>query len=140
MIPLVYVLVLIPSAFAQTSEQIEDIVESGVDSMLDKLTDNIDLTEENFLNATEDETEELTESGKNMISEIFDLFFASHHFATSTVNWLSPYEIEGFVVWIIAGAIAVFFALSIMKRIALHIFIFIVVTLVIVAIAVYFYL
>ena len=139
MIPLVYVLVLIPSAYGQ-SEQIEDLVETGIDTMLDRLTENIDLDEQNFLNATEEETEELHESGKNMISEVIDLFFASHDFATDTVNWLSPYEIEGFVVWIIAGAIAVFFALSIMKRIAIHIFVFIVVTLAIVAIAIYFYL
>lgn len=139
MIPLVYVLVLIPSAYGQ-SEQIEDLVETGIDTMLDRLTENIDLDEQNFLNATEEETEELQESGKNMISEVIDLFFASHDFATDTVNWLSPYEIEGFVVWIIAGAIAVFFALSIMKRIAIHIFVFIVVTLAIVAIAIYFYL
>lgn len=139
MIPLVYVLVLIPSAYGQ-SEQIEDLVDSGIDTMLDRLTENIDLDEQNFLNATEEETEELQESGKNMISEVIDLFFASHDFATDTVNWLSPYEIEGFVVWIIAGAIAVFFALSIMKRIAIHIFVFIVVTLAIVAIAIYFYL
>ncbi len=130
---------LIPSAYGQ-SEQIEDLVDSGIDTMLDRLTENIDLDEQNFLNATEEETEELQESGKNMISEVIDLFFASHDFATDTVNWLSPYEIEGFVVWIIAGAIAVFFALSIMKRIAIHIFVFIVVTLAIVAIAIYFYL
>ena len=134
-----YVLVLIPSAYGQ-SELIEDLVETGVDTMLDRITDNIDLSEENFLNATEEETEQLQESGKNMLSEILDLFFASHDFATDTINWLSPYQIEGFVVWIIAGAIAVFFALSIMKKIAIHIFIFIVVTLTIVAIAIYFYL
>jgi len=140
MIPLVYVLVLIPSAFGQIPDQIDEFMDEGIDEVIDKITENLDFDQENFLNATEEETEALKESGKNMISEIFDLFFASHEFATDTVNFLSPYTIEGFIVWIIAGAIAVFFALSIMKRIAIHIFIFIVVTLVIVAILVFFYL
>ena len=80
LIPLVYVLVLIPSAFAQTGDQVEGMIEEGVDTLIDEITDNIDLDQENFLNATEEETEALKHSGKDMLSEVFDLFFASSGF------------------------------------------------------------
>ncbi len=137
-ISIVYVSLLIPSAFAQ-SEQIEQFVEEGIESMVEGFTDDLDFSDPNLLNATEEETEELMDSGLEMVGSSIDLLKSAHHFATSLIKFLSPYTIPDLIVWIIGGAIAMILLLSILKRIAIHIVILTVITLLVVAILVYFY-
>lgn len=129
---------LIPSSFAQ-SEQIEEFVEEGIESMINEFTDDLDFSNPNLLNATKEETDELKDSGLEMLGSSIDLLKSAHHFATSLINFLSPYTIPDLIVWIIGGAIAVILLLSVLKRIAIHIVILTVITLLIVAILVYFY-
>ena len=137
-ISIVYVSLLIPSAFAQ-SEQIEQFVEEGIESMVEGFTDDLDFSDPNLLNATEEETGELMDSGLEMVGSSIDLLKSAHHFATSLINFLSPYSIPDLIVWIIGGAIAMILLLSILKRIAIHIVILTVITLLVVAVLVYFY-
>jgi len=137
-ISLVYVSLLIPSAYAQ-AEQIEEFVEEGIETMIDDFTDDLDFSDPNLLNATEEETEELKDSGLEMLGSSIELLKSSHHFATSLINFLSPYTIPDLIVWIIGGAIAVTLLLSLLKRIAIHIVILTVITLLVVALLVYFY-
>ncbi len=129
---------LIPSAFGQT-EEIEDFVEEGIASLVDDFTDDLDFSDPNLLNATEEETEELKDAGLEMIGSSIDLLKTAHHFATSLINFLSPYTIPDLIVWIIGGAIAVILLLSVLKRIAFHIVILTIITLLVVALLVYFY-
>jgi len=129
---------LIPSAFAQTQE-IEEFVEEGIGSLIDDFTDDLDFSDPNLLNATEEETEELKDAGIEMIGTSIDLLKSAHHFATSLIKFLSPYTIPDLIVWIIGGAIAVILLLSLLKRIAIHIVILTIITLLVVALLVYFY-
>lgn len=137
-VSLVYVSLLIPSAFAQTQE-IEEFVEEGIGSLIDDFTDDLDFSDPNLLNATEEETEELKDAGIEMIGTSIDLLKSAHHFATSLIKFLSPYTIPDLIVWIIGGAIAVILLLSLLKRIAIHIVILTIITLLVVALLVYFY-
>jgi len=137
-ISIVYVSLLIPSAFAQ-SEQIEEFVEEGIESLVDDFTDDLDFSDPNLLNATEQETEELKDAGLEMLGSSIDLLKSAHGFATSLIKFLSPYTIPDLIVWIIGGAIAVILLLSVLKRIAIHIVILTIITLLVVAILVYFY-
>ena len=137
-VSLVYVSLLIPSAFAQTQE-IEEFVEEGIGSLIDDFTDDLDFSDPNLLNATEEETEELKDAGIEMIGTSIDLLKSAHSFAVSLINFLSPYTIPDLIVWIIGGAIAVILLLSLLKRIAIHIVILTIITLLVVALLVYFY-
>jgi len=137
-ISIVYVSLLIPSAFAQ-SEQIEEFIEGGIESIVDEFTEDLDFTDPNLLNATESETEALKDSGLEMVGTGIDFFKTSHGFAQDLIQFLSPVHVDEFILFIVAGAIAVVIALSLIKRIAIHLIIFVVITLLIIALLVYFY-
>jgi len=129
---------LIPSAYAQ-SEQIEDFIEGGIEKMVDEFTEDLDFSDQNLLNATETETEELKDSGLEMVGTGIDMFKSSHHFAEALIQWLSPVHVDEFILFLVAGAIAVIIAISLIKRIAIHLIIFVVITLLIIAFLIYFY-
>lgn len=136
-VSLMYVSLLIPSAYAQT--EVEDFIEEGIESMIDDFTKDLDFSEQNMLNATQEETEELKEAGLEMIDIGIELIKTSHHFSTALINWLSPYTIPDLIVSIIAGVIAFIITLSVLKRIAFHIMLLTVIILLIVGLLVYFY-
>ncbi len=138
LVSLVYVSLLIPTAFAQ-GEQIEEFVEEGVETMIDEFVGELDFTDPNLLNATEDETEALKDSGLEMVGVGIDLLKISHGFSQDLIQFLSPVDVPEFVLFLVAGAIAFFIAISIIKRLAIHITIMVVVTLIIVAVLIYFY-
>ena len=137
-ISLVYVSLLIPTAFAQTDE-VENFIEGGIETMVDEFTDDLDFSNPNMLNATEEETEKLKDSGLEMVGSGIDFFKTSHHFAEDLIQFLSPVHVDEFILFLIAGAIAVVIALSLIKRIAVHLLIFVVLTLLVVALLIYFY-
>ena len=137
-ISLVYVSLLIPTAFAQTDE-VENFIEGGIETMVDQFTDDLDFSNPNMLNATEEETEKLKDSGLEMVGSGIDFFKTSHHFAEDLIQFLSPVHVDEFILFLIAGAIAVVIALSLIKRIAVHLLIFVVLTLLVVALLIYFY-
>jgi len=137
-ISLVYVSLLIPSAYGQ-AEQLEGLVEEGIETIADDFVDELDFSDPNFLNVTEEEAENLKDSGLEMLDSSIEMLKSTHHFAQALIDLLSPYTIPDLLVSIIAGAIAVILFLSIMKRIAIHVMILTVIVLVIVALLVYFY-
>lgn len=138
LVSLVYVSLLIPSAFAQ-GEQIEEFVEEGVETMVNEFVDDLDFTDPNLLGATEHETEALTESGLEMVGSSIDMLKTSHTFAEDLIQFLSPVEVPEFILFLVAGVIAFIIALSLIKRLAIHITIMVVITLLIVGILIYFY-
>lgn len=135
---IVYVSLLIPSAYAQ-SEQIEEFIEGGIESMVDEFTEDLDFSDPNMLNATEQETENLKDSGLEMVGTGIELIKTSHGFAQDLIQFLSPVEVDEFLLFIVAGAIALIIAVSLLKRIAIHIMIFVVITLLIVGLLIFFY-
>ena len=137
-VSIVYVSLLIPSAFAQ-GEQIEGFIEDGVETMVNEFTKDLDFSDPNLLNATKEETENLTDSGLEMIGSGIDLFKSSHHFAENLIQFLSPVHVDQFILFLVAGAIAIILGLSLLKRIAIHLLIFVVLSLVVVALIIYFY-
>jgi len=125
-------------AYAQELEdEIADIVGEGVGDLVDRLTDDIDFTDENFLNVTEEEAEDIKDSGQDVMKETIDLFLSVKEFAKDGVRLISPYAISDFLLTIIAFAFAVVFILSIMKAIGKHIFIMLMIGLSIVALFVF---
>ncbi len=135
---IVYVSLLIPSAYAQ-SEQIEEFVEGGIETIVDEFTEELDFSDPNLLNATEQETENLKDSGLEMVGTGIDLLKTSHGFAQDLIQFLSPVHVDEFLLFIVAGAIAVVIAISLIKRIAIHIMIFVVITLLIIGLLIFFY-
>ncbi len=135
---IMYVSLLIPSAYAQ-SEQIEDFVEGGIETIVDEFTEELDFSDPNLLNATEEETENLKDSGLEMVGTGIDLLKTSHGFAQDLIQFLSPVHVDEFLLFIVAGAIAVVIAISLIKRIAIHIMIFVVITLLIIGLLIFFY-
>ncbi len=133
-----YVSILFPSAYAQ-GDQIEDFVEGGIEKMVDEFTADLDFTDPNMLNATEGETEDLKDTGLEMVGSGIEMFKSSHHFAESLIQWLSPVHVDEFLLYLVAGAIAVIIAISLIKRIAIHLIIFVVITLLIIALLIFFY-
>ena len=137
-ISVVYVSLLIPSAFGQ-AEEIEHFIEGGVETMVDQFTDELDFSNPNMLNATEEEAEALKESGLELFGSGIEFFKASHHFSEDLIQILSPVHVHEFILFLVAGAIAVVISLSILKKISVHLLIFVVITLAIVALLIYFY-
>ena len=135
---IVYVSLLIPSAYAQ-AEQIEEFVEGGIETIVDEFTEELDFSDPNLLNATEQETENLKDSGLEMVGTGIDLLKTSHGFAQDLIQFLSPVHVDEFLLFIVAGAIAVVIAISLIKRIAIHIMIFVVITLLIIGLLIFFY-
>jgi len=129
---------LIPSAYAQ-SEQIEEFVEGGIEQIVDEFTQDLDFSDPNMLNATEQETENLKDSGLEMVGTGIELIKTSHGFAEDLILFLSPVHIDEFILFLVAGAIAVVIAVSLLKRIAIHIMIFVIITLLIVGLLIFFY-
>lgn len=121
----------------ELEEEIADIVGEGVGDLVDRLTDDIDFTDENFLNVTEEEAEDIKDSGQDVMKETIDLFLSVKEFAKDGVRLISPYAISDFLLTIIAFAFAVVFILSIMKAIGKHIFIMLMIGLSIVALFVF---
>lgn len=135
---IVYVSLLIPSAFAQ-GDMIEDFVEGGVETLVDDFTENLDFSDPNMLNATEHETEALKDSGLGFLGALIEMIKASHHLSEDLINFLSPYPVPQFIVTMVAIAITVIIALGIVKRIAFHIVLLSVIVLLIVGLMVYFF-
>lgn len=137
-VSIMYVSLLIPSAFAQ-GDQIEGFIEDGIGTMVNEFTEELDFSDPNMLNATEEETENLTDSGLEMIGSGIEMFKTSHHFAENLIQFLSPVYVDQFILFLVAGAIAVIIGLSLIKRMAMHLLIFVVLSLVVVALIIYFY-
>lgn len=137
-VSIVYVSLLIPSAFAQEG-LIEDFVEGGIETLVDDFTENLDFSDPNMLNATEQETEALKESGLGFFEALVEMIKASHSMSESLINFLSPYPVPQFIVTMVAIAITIIIALGIVKRIAFHIVLLSVIVLLIVGLMVYFF-
>jgi len=126
------------SAYAQEiEEQISGIVSEGVGDLIDRLTDDINFNQDNFLNVTEEETEDIKTSGQDVMEETIDLFLSVKNFAKDGVRIISPYEMSDFLLGVIAFAFAIVFILSIVKAIGKHIFIMLMIGLSIVALFVF---
>lgn len=121
-------------AYAQDlEEEVAGVVTDGVGDLVDRLSDDIDFSDDNFLNVTKGETEDIKESGQEVMEDVISLFLSVKHFAKDGVKLISPYEISDFLLGIIAFAFAIVFILSIVKAIGKHIFIMLLIGLSIVA-------
>lgn len=123
--------------FAYAGGELEDevagVVTEGIGDLVDRLSDDIDFSDDNFLNVTEQETEDIKDSGKLVMEDTISLFLSVKEFAKDGVKLISPYEISEFLLGIIAFAFAIVFILSILKAIGKHVFIMLMIGLSIVA-------
>lgn len=108
---------------ASVEDDAMDYIKNGTSSIFDSLTNNIDFGNDNFLNVTGDESNNLQNSGRNLFFTFIDLFKNIKNFAHDAVLFLSPYPVNGFLVTVIAVGFAVLFGLSIMKKVGKHVFV-----------------
>ncbi len=133
---------MLPEAGAQIQEEIQneikDFVEDQLDESFDKITEDIDFESGNILNTNEEETEALKDAGKTWFKDMWKVLWSTKDVAHAGVEFASPFEINALVVSIVSGVIAISFFLTIIKKIAWHIFVTILVVLVVGALIVYF--
>lgn len=117
----------------ELEEEVVVVVTDGVGDLVDRLSDDIDFSNDNFLNVTKGETEDIKNSGQEVLQDTISLFLSVKTFAKDGVKLISPYEISDFLLGVIAFAFAIVFILSIVKAIGKHIFIMLMIGLSIVA-------
>ena len=131
-----------PEASAQFDDEIEneikDFVEDQLDESFDKITEDIDFESGNILNTNEEETDALKDAGKTWFKDMWKVLWSTKDVAHAGVEFASPFEINAIVVSIVSGVIAISFFLTVIKKIAWHIFVTILVVLVVGALIVYF--
>lgn len=113
----------INDADASIEDQAVDYFKNGTESIFSSLTKDINLDNENFLNTTDEESKNLQGSGKNLFFSFIDLFKNVKNFAKDAVLFVSPYQVNAFVVTLIAVGFSVLFILSILKKIGKHLFV-----------------
>jgi len=126
----VSVLPMTPYIFAPThtiEDEIGDIIVDETGELISKIVKDIDFGDENFLNATESETERMQESGLDVLRKSFELAFSVKELASAGVEFASPYPISPFIATIVGIAFAGLFLLSILKKVAKHILIMMVI-------------
>jgi len=138
-LPILFISIIPVFGQEQIGSDIDNMIEGGINEATDTFAKNIDLSSGNPLNTTQEEIDDVKESGKGLFFVIVDLFRATHEFATSMINFLSPYPVQAIVILVVAGAITIIIALSLLKRLAIHFFILILVVLIIIAVLVVFY-
>ena len=136
-VSVMYVSLLIPTAFAQSD--IGNLIEEGFNKTIDKFTEDLDYNNPNILNTTEKETQDLKDSGLEMVGSGIEMIKSAHGFAKSLVQFLSPAYVDEWILFIIAGAIAVLIAISVIKRMFIHIILFVVIALFIIGLLIFFY-
>ncbi len=131
-----------PDANAQIEEQIQgeikDFVSEQLDEGIDKLTGDIDFEDGNFLNTNEEETTALSDASKEWFKDLWQVLWSTKDVAHAGVEFASPFEINAIVISGISLVIAITFIVTIVKKMAWHIFIVILAVLAVGAIIVFF--
>ena len=131
-----------PDANAQVEEQIQgeikDFISEQLDDGIDKLTDDIDFEDGNFLNTNEDETTALSDASKEWFKDLWQVLWSTKDVAHAGVEFASPFEINAIVISGISLVIAITFIITVVKKMAWHIFIVILAVLAVGAIIVFF--
>ena len=136
-VSVMYVSLLIPTAFAQSD--VGNLIEEGFNKTIDKFTEDLDYNNPNILNTTKKETQDLKDSGLEMVGSGIEMLKSAHSFAKSLIQFLSPAYVDEWILFIIAGAIAVLIAISVIKRMFIHIILFVVIALFIIGLLIFFY-
>jgi len=133
-------MVLDPFVFAQgeIEDEIEDLITENAGELVDRLTEDLNFDQGNFLNTNEEETQALKESGKDVFNNLIDLAFSTKGMAKAGIEFLSPFEMSAILVSVIALAITIFFVISMVKAVGKHIIIMVILGMIIVGIFVWF--
>jgi hypothetical protein len=118
--------------------QVGEVIEEEIEGMIDLAVDNIEIPENNPLNATKTETDELKHSGKSFLMDLLSLMSSTHSVAEDTVEVVSPYEIDDFTLLLIGIGLMAVIIIPIIKKIGMHLLYMIVVAIVIVVVLVLF--
>ena len=106
--------------------------------MIDVTLERIEVPENNPLNTTKAETDELKESSKNFIMDLFTLLSSTHHMAEDTVEVVSPVELDEFTLLLIGIGLMAIIIIPMIKKIGMHLLYMIVIGIVIVVVLVLF--
>jgi len=131
------VLASVPTISAQESsieDEVVDIIVGESGELISKVLEDIDFGQQNFLNTTEAETQNLKETGMNVLEESFGLALSVKDFASAGVEFASPYEISPFLLTVIGIVVAGLVLFSILRKVAKHFIIMLVIGIVIVII------
>ena len=118
--------------------QIGEVIEDEIEGMIDITLEKIDVPENNPLNTTKAETDELKESGKTFIMDLFTLLSSTHHMAEDTGEVVSPVELDDFTLLLSGIGLMAIIIIPIIKKIGMHLLYMIVIGVVIVVVLVLF--
>jgi hypothetical protein len=118
--------------------QIGEVIEDEIEDMIDVTLERIEVPENNPLNTTKAETDELKESSKNFIMDLFTLLSSTHHMAEDTVEVVSPVELDEFTLLLIGIGLMAIIIIPMIKKIGMHLLYMIVIGIVIVVVLVLF--
>ena len=118
--------------------QIGEVIEEEIEEMIDVTLEQIEIPENNPLNTTKAETDELKKSGKHFIMDLFTLLSSTHHMAEDTVEVVSPVELDESTLLLIGIGLMAILIIPIIKKIGMHLLYMIVIGIVIVVILVLF--
>lgn len=118
--------------------QVGEVIEEEIKGIIDLAVDNIEIPENNPLNTTKTEADELKHSGKNFLMDLLSMISSTHAVAEDTVKVISPYEIDDLTLLLIGIGLMAVIIIPIIKKIGMHLLYIIVFAIVIVIIFVLF--
>ena len=139
LISIIVVTSILPSAHADIGSDIKNYITNGLSDLINKLTGGINYNNNgNIFNTTQQETDDLTRIGGNLLSDFFNIFIDLKDFAGSGVKFISPFEMNEMLITVVALAFAVIFIVRIIGKIGKDLLYLLIIGLAIVAIFVAF--
>lgn len=118
--------------------EIKDFIKEGTEQMIKSISEDIDIDSDNLLNTNDEEVERVVSTSKIWFDDLMRLFFSTKDVTEAGVEMIAPFDIAPILVFGVSVAISIAFVITIVKKLAWHIFIIILVVLGIGAIIIYF--
>ena len=122
----------------QLEQEIKDFISEGTDEMVKSISEDIDVEGGNLLNTNDEEVQHAVSASKTWFEDLMRLFFSTKDVAHAGVELVAPFDISPILIFAVSVAISIAFAVTVMKKLAWHIFIIIIAILAIGAVLVYF--
>jgi len=122
----------------ELESEIKDFIKEGTDQVIKSISEDIDIDNDNLLNTNEEEVQKVVSTSKVWFDDLMRLFFSTKDVTQAGVEMIAPFDIAPILIFAVSVAISIAFVITIIKKLAWHIFIIILVVLGIGAIIVYF--
>ncbi len=122
----------------ELESEIKDFIKDGTDQIIKSISEDIDIENDNLLNTNDEEVDRVVSTSKIWFDDLMRLFFSTKDVTEAGVEMIAPFDIAPILIFGVSVAISIAFVITIIKKLAWHIFVIILVVLGIGAIIVYF--